>query len=325
MTSIATQPEVFDEARRRKAKKATAVGAFGTFIEYYDFSVYGYVAATLAVVFFPNDDPVIGLLNTFLVFGLAFLVRPLGAIFFGRLGDRSGRRTSLIASILLMSVAAALTGFLPGYAQIGIAAPILLVLLRMLQGFSTGGEIGGAASYIREWAAPEPPPVLHLVRSRRRPARQGRRSRDRRAGGRLHARRGHGGLGLADPVPARCSAGPAVPGPAARSGRQPRVHRRPEARRDHQEPVQNPAGRPPRPAGQGDGHLHRAKRRHLHRHRVHRHLPEHHARLLQGPGLHHRAAGGAVRLGVHPDGRDPRLAHRRQENLGGLLHRLRAS
>ena len=154
MTTIATQPEVFDEARRRKAKKATAVGAFGTFIEYYDFSVYGYVAATLAVVFFPNDDPVIGLLNTFLVFGLAFLVRPLGAIFFGRLGDRRGRRTSLIASILLMSIAAALTGFLPGYAQIGIAAPILLVLLRMLQGFSTGGEIGGAASYIREWAAP---------------------------------------------------------------------------------------------------------------------------------------------------------------------------
>ena len=154
MTTAMTHPEVFDEERRRKAKKATAVGAFGTFIEYYDFSVYGYVAATLAVVFFPSEDPVIGLLNTFLVFGLAFLVRPLGAVFFGRLGDRRGRRTSLIGSILLMSVAAALTGLLPGYAQIGVAAPILLVLLRMLQGFSTGGEIGGAASYIREWAAP---------------------------------------------------------------------------------------------------------------------------------------------------------------------------
>lgn len=154
MTTMKTSPDVFEEDRRRKAKKATAVGAFGTFIEYYDFSVYGYVAATLAIVFFPSDDPVIGLLNTFLVFGLAFLVRPLGAVFFGRLGDRRGRRTSLIASILLMSVAAALTGLLPGYAQIGVAAPILLVVLRMLQGFSTGGEIGGAASYIREWAAP---------------------------------------------------------------------------------------------------------------------------------------------------------------------------
>jgi MHS family proline/betaine transporter-like MFS transporter len=140
--------------QQRKAKKATAVSAFGTFIEYYDFSVYGYVAATLAVVFFPSDDPTVGLLNTLLVFGLAFLVRPIGAVFFGRLGDRVGRRTALVASIGTMTVAAAGTGLLPGYATIGIAAPILLVLLRMLQGFSTGGEIGGAASYIREWAPP---------------------------------------------------------------------------------------------------------------------------------------------------------------------------
>ncbi|MGP3769410.1 MFS transporter [Streptomyces sp. SDT5-1] len=143
------------EERRQKAKKATAVAAFGTFIEYYDFSVYGYVAATLSVVFFPSDDPTVGLLNTFLVFGSAFVVRPLGALFFGRLGDRVGRRASLIASIGLMSLAAALTGVLPGYATLGVTAPILLVILRMLQGFSTGGEIGGAASYIREWAPAE--------------------------------------------------------------------------------------------------------------------------------------------------------------------------
>jgi MHS family proline/betaine transporter-like MFS transporter len=143
-----------DTARRTKAKQATGVAAFGTFIEYYDFSVYGYVAATLAIVFFPGNDPVIGLLNTLLVFGSAFVVRPLGAVFFGRLGDRKGRRTSLIASITCMGVAATLTGLLPGYAQIGVLAPILLVLLRMLQGFSTGGEIGGAAAYIHEWAAP---------------------------------------------------------------------------------------------------------------------------------------------------------------------------
>ncbi|WP_318213891.1 MFS transporter [Streptomyces sp. SCL15-6] len=142
---------VTDE-RRRKAKKATAVAAFGTFIEYYDFSVYGYVAATLSIVFFPSDNPTVSLLNTFLVFGSAFVVRPLGALFFGRLGDRAGRRVSLVASIGLMSLAAALTGLLPGYATIGVGAPILLVILRMLQGFSTGGEIGGAASYIREWA-----------------------------------------------------------------------------------------------------------------------------------------------------------------------------
>ena len=131
--------------RRAKAKKATGVAVFGTFIEYYDFSVYGYVAATLATVFFPSDDPTIGLLNTLLVFGSAFLVRPLGAMFFGWLGDRKGRRTSLVASIILMGAAAGLTGLLPGYAEIGVLAPILLVVLRMAQGFSTGGEIGGAA------------------------------------------------------------------------------------------------------------------------------------------------------------------------------------
>ncbi|WP_262107471.1 MFS transporter [Arthrobacter sp. Marseille-P9274] len=141
--------------RQRKAKKATAVAAFGTFIEYYDFSVFGYVAATIAVVFFPEGDPVAGLLNTFLVFGTAFLVRPLGAIFFGRIGDRFGRRASLVGSVILMSAAAGLTAVLPTYAQIGIWAPILLGLLRMLQGLSAGGEIGGAATYIREWAPAE--------------------------------------------------------------------------------------------------------------------------------------------------------------------------
>jgi MHS family proline/betaine transporter-like MFS transporter len=140
---------------QRKAKKATAVAAFGTFIEYYDFSVFGYVAATIAVVFFPSGDPVAGLLNTFLVFGTAFLVRPLGAIFFGRIGDRFGRRASLVGSVILMSAAAGLTAVLPTYAQIGIWAPILLGLLRMLQGLSAGGEIGGAATYIREWAPAE--------------------------------------------------------------------------------------------------------------------------------------------------------------------------
>lgn len=157
-TDTAEVTPVTDE-RRRKAKKATAVAAFGTFIEYYDFSVYGYVAATLSVVFFPSSDPTVALLNTFLVFGSAFAVRPLGSLFFGRLGDRAGRRVSLIASIGLMSLAAALTGMLPGYAQIGVAAPILLIILRMLQGFSTGGEIGGAASFIREWAPKERRPL----------------------------------------------------------------------------------------------------------------------------------------------------------------------
>ncbi len=94
------------EKRRTGAKKATGAAIFGTFIEYYDFSVYGYVAATLSLVFFRANDPTVALLNTFLVFGSAFLVRPLGAWYFGRLGDRRGRRVSLVASITLMGAAA---------------------------------------------------------------------------------------------------------------------------------------------------------------------------------------------------------------------------
>lgn len=151
LTESVAMPELGADSKS-KAKKATAAAVFGTFVEYYDFSVYGYLAATLALVFFPSDDPTTGLLNTFLVFGSAFLVRPIGAVAFGWLGDKVGRRASLIASITLMGLAATLIGLLPGYAQIGVWAPILLVLLRMLQGFSAGGEIGGAASYIREWA-----------------------------------------------------------------------------------------------------------------------------------------------------------------------------
>jgi len=158
--NTATSPSASAE-QLRKAKKATRAAVFGTFVEYYDFSVYGYVAATLAMVFFPSDDPTIGLLNTFLVFGSAFLVRPLGAVAFGWLGDKVGRRFSLIASITLMGTAATLIGLLPGYAQIGVWAPFLLVVLRMLQGFSAGGEIGGAASYIREWA-PENRRALYI-------------------------------------------------------------------------------------------------------------------------------------------------------------------
>src|SRR5205085_6963515 len=84
-----------------KSKRATFVAVLGTFIEYYDFSIYGYVAATIAQVFFPKADSMASLLDTLAVFGLAFLIRPLGAWFFGHLGDKRGRRTSLIASIVL--------------------------------------------------------------------------------------------------------------------------------------------------------------------------------------------------------------------------------
>ena len=151
MTSVPVKEDLY----KKKAKKATGVAVLGTFIEYYDFSVFGYVAATIAVVFFPSGDAMVGIMNTFLVFGSAFVVRPVGALVFGHVGDKYGRKASLVGSVILMSVAAALISILPTYAQIGLWAPLLLCICRMLQGFSAGGEIGGAASYIREWAPEE--------------------------------------------------------------------------------------------------------------------------------------------------------------------------
>ncbi|CAH2601434.1 MHS family MFS transporter [Rhodovastum atsumiense] len=140
--------------RVREAKKATVAASFGTFLEYYDFSCYGYVAAMLATAFFPGDNPTASLLSTLAVFGSAFIVRPLGGILFGHIGDRYGRKTALLATVLLMGLASTGIGLLPTYASIGVAAPALLITLRLLQGLSAGGEIGGAASYIREWAPP---------------------------------------------------------------------------------------------------------------------------------------------------------------------------
>ena len=154
MTQTDTTSPV-EEQKLREAKKATAAAAFGTFLEYYDFSVYGYCAARISKEFFPSDNPTVSLLSTLAVFGLAFIVRPLGGLFFGHIGDRYGRKLSLVATVVLIGVACTAIGCLPTYDQIGIAAPILLILCRILQGFSAGGEIGSAASYIREWAPAE--------------------------------------------------------------------------------------------------------------------------------------------------------------------------
>ena len=115
-------------------------GAIGNFIEYFDNALYGFFAVTIAQLFFPEADTVVGLLSTFALFGVSFVVRPLGAIIFGHIGDRWGRKTVLISSILMMSLATAIIGMLPTYSTVGIMAPVLLLLCRLLQGFSTGGE-----------------------------------------------------------------------------------------------------------------------------------------------------------------------------------------
>lgn len=122
----------------------------GHIIEYFDSYLYGYFAFMLAPIFFPSDDPTASLISSFGAFAAGFIMRPLGGIFFGHLGDRLGRKVAFLSSILLISVPTFGIGCLPSYDTIGIAAPILLIVFRLLQGVSLGGEYGGASIFIRE-------------------------------------------------------------------------------------------------------------------------------------------------------------------------------
>jgi MFS transporter, MHS family, proline/betaine transporter len=137
---------------RRQIRRITVAGGIGTFVEYYDFTAYGFLAVTLAHVFFPSQDPTVGLLSTLAVFAAAFVLRPLGGLLLGHLGDRYGRKPALAWAVLAMALSSAAIGLLPGYASIGVWATVGLVLLRTVQGLSAGGEIGGAATYVAEWS-----------------------------------------------------------------------------------------------------------------------------------------------------------------------------
>ncbi len=141
-----------ERTEERAAKKAVTAGAIGNFVEWYDYSVYGFFATVIASQFFPGEDPVASLLATFAVFAVAFFMRPVGAFVFGHYGDTIGRRNTLAAAIILMGIATLMIGVLPSYGQIGVLAPILLVVARLLQGFSAGGEWSGSAAFMVEYA-----------------------------------------------------------------------------------------------------------------------------------------------------------------------------
>ena len=131
-------------------RRAIGASAMGNATEWFDYGVYAYAAVYIQHVFFPSDDASTSALYTLLVFAVSFLVRPVGGLVLGPLGDRVGRSRVLAATIIMMATATFLVGVLPGYDTIGIWAPILLVVLRMVQGFSTGGEYGGAATFMAE-------------------------------------------------------------------------------------------------------------------------------------------------------------------------------
>ena len=132
--------------------KIAVSACFGTFLEWYDFLTFATLAIVFSPLFFPSSDPAASLLASLATFGIGMVVRPVGAVFFGSLGDRIGRRPVFLITISLMGGSTFLIGFLPTYPQAGIWAPILLVGLRLIQGLSAGGEIGGSAVYLTEHA-----------------------------------------------------------------------------------------------------------------------------------------------------------------------------
>ena len=136
------------------SRKVMAAGAIGNVLEWYDFAIYGFFAATIGRTFFPHEDPVAQLLAAFGIFAIGFVVRPLGGAVIGHIGDRFGRRMALTVSVAAMAVPTFLIGVLPGYQSIGVAAPILLTVLRVIQGLSVGGECTTSIVFMVE-RAPE--------------------------------------------------------------------------------------------------------------------------------------------------------------------------
>lgn len=138
----------------KQSRRALVAGSVGNFIEWYEFGIYGAFATIISANFFTTEgaSPTEALIKTYASFAIAFFFRPIGAAIFGRIGDRIGRRPTLIIVLLLMTGATAMIGFLPNYATLGVMAPVLLTLVRILQGLSAGGEFGGAVSIMTEFA-----------------------------------------------------------------------------------------------------------------------------------------------------------------------------
>lgn len=151
-THLSSSFEYSEEEKQRALKRVSFSSFLGNFIEWFDYASYSYLATVIALVFFPGEDKLVSTMSAFAVFALAFLVRPIGAVFWGTMGDKKGRKWALSTSILLMSGATFIIGCLPGVSMIGIAAPILLLLCRIVQSFSASGEYAGAATFIAEYA-----------------------------------------------------------------------------------------------------------------------------------------------------------------------------
>src|SRR5678816_3248535 len=145
LTSSAT-----DQVRSYRIWQVIAASAVGTMIEWYDFYIFGSLAAIIAPLFYPPGNATLALIAYLSTFAVGFVVRPFGALFFGRIGDLVGRKYAFLVTMLIMGGATACIGLLPTYSQIGIVAPIILLLIRVFQGLALGGQYGGAAVYVAE-------------------------------------------------------------------------------------------------------------------------------------------------------------------------------
>jgi MFS family permease len=152
MSSIPVNARAADAPMTAEEKKVIFASSLGTVFEWYDFYLYGSLAAIIAKQFFSGLDPSAAFIFALLAFAAGFIVRPFGALVFGRLGDMIGRKYTFLVTILIMGLATFIVGVLPNYASIGVAAPVILISLRMLQGLALGGEYGGAATYVAEHA-----------------------------------------------------------------------------------------------------------------------------------------------------------------------------
>ncbi|MBU2042809.1 MAG: MFS transporter, partial [Alphaproteobacteria bacterium] len=150
MTEAATDEHTVD----RDDRLVILASSVGTVIEWYDFYLYGSLAAIITVQFFSGVNETTGYIFALMAFAAGFAVRPFGAVFFGRLGDLWGRKNTFLVTMLLMGLSTFVVGLLPSYAAIGVAAPIILIAMRLLQGLALGGEYGGAATYVAEHAPP---------------------------------------------------------------------------------------------------------------------------------------------------------------------------
>ena len=149
-SAVTASQEEFQDMRRR----AILSCVIGNFMELYDFTLYGFFAIFIGHTFFPSTNPIVSLLSSLATFGVGFIMRPIGGLVMGAYADRLGRKGALIITMAMMAIATGMPGITPGYATIGIWAPAILVLCRLAQGFSTGGEWGGAVIFLAEYAPP---------------------------------------------------------------------------------------------------------------------------------------------------------------------------